>query len=51
MNFFIPLGKGNVTTYEWIYGEPPLKIEEPQMNIIIEDNDFQEDNGVVSLIY
>lgn len=28
---------GNVTTYEWKYGEPPLKIEEPPLNIKFED--------------
>lgn len=28
---------GNSTTYEWTYGEPPLKIEEPPLNIVFED--------------
>ncbi|XP_076294853.1 CDK5 regulatory subunit-associated protein 3 [Lasioglossum baleicum] len=25
--------KGNTTTYEWIYGEPPLSISEPPLNV------------------
>ena len=28
-NYFIE--KGNVTTYEWKYGEPPLKVELPEL--------------------
>lgn len=28
---------GDVTTYEWIYGEAPCKIEEPQLDIILEE--------------
>ncbi|KAK7068949.1 Protein of unknown function (DUF773) [Halocaridina rubra] len=35
---------GNVTTYEYIYGEAPCKIEEPQLDIILED-DADNENG------
>ncbi|PNF20855.1 CDK5 regulatory subunit-associated protein 3 [Cryptotermes secundus] len=40
---------GNVTTYEWKYGEPPLKIEEPPLNIRFEyetDNAHADDNAI-----
>ncbi|XP_015606068.1 CDK5RAP3-like protein isoform X2 [Cephus cinctus] len=30
---------GNVTTYEWTYGEPPLSIMEPPLNINFDDED------------
>lgn len=47
---------GNTTTYEWKYGEPPLKIVEPPLNIKFEDDndnaqaddntiDFGDSNG------
>jgi len=47
---------GNTTTYEWKYGEPPLKIVEPPLNIQFEDDtdntqaddstiDFGDGNG------
>ncbi|XP_064097632.1 CDK5 regulatory subunit-associated protein 3-like [Macrobrachium nipponense] len=29
---------GNVTTYEWTYGEPPCQIEEPKLDIELEDD-------------
>ncbi|KAG7203765.1 hypothetical protein KM043_013788 [Ampulex compressa] len=32
------IDKGNTTTYEWIYGEAPLSIVEPLLNISSEDN-------------
>ncbi|KAJ9598386.1 hypothetical protein L9F63_010908, partial [Diploptera punctata] len=43
---------GNTTTYEWTYGEPPLKIEEPPLNIVDEGEiDFGDlDNGNVNEI-
>ncbi|XP_068216129.1 CDK5 regulatory subunit-associated protein 3 [Palaemon carinicauda] len=28
---------GNVTTYEWKYGEPPCQIEEPKLDIVLDD--------------
>ncbi|KAG7172176.1 CDK5 regulatory subunit-associated protein 3-like, partial [Homarus americanus] len=28
---------GNVTTYEWLYGEAPCSIEEPQLDIVLTD--------------
>ncbi|XP_066589774.1 CDK5RAP3 protein homolog [Prorops nasuta] len=31
--------KGNTTTYEWIYQEPPLSIEEPPLNISFSEDD------------
>jgi hypothetical protein len=41
-----------VTTYEWKYGEPPLKIEEPPLNIKFEDEtgDTHADDNAVSMI-
>jgi hypothetical protein len=40
-----------VTTYEWKYGEPPLKIEEPPLNIKFEDetDDTHRDDNAVSM--
>ncbi|XP_037779310.1 CDK5 regulatory subunit-associated protein 3-like [Penaeus monodon] len=37
---------GNVTTYEWTYGEPPCQIEEPQIEIDLDD-DQKEDAGEI----
>nr|CAG4646332.1 EOG090X07S9 [Macrothrix elegans] len=34
---------GNTTVYEWRYGEPPLKIEEPQLLIETEPDPVAED--------
>ncbi|XP_076249403.1 CDK5RAP3 protein homolog isoform X2 [Calliopsis andreniformis] len=34
--------KGNTTAYEWIYGEPPLSIMEPPLNISSDDDDLEE---------
>ncbi|XP_076034659.1 CDK5 regulatory subunit-associated protein 3 isoform X2 [Oratosquilla oratoria] len=31
--------RGNVTTYEWTYGEPPIRVEEPKVEINVEDDD------------
>nr|CAG4640940.1 EOG090X07S9 [Eulimnadia texana] len=36
---------GNTTTYEWRYGEPPVKIEEPQLLIDIEDDNAAPESG------
>ncbi|XP_046407506.1 CDK5 regulatory subunit-associated protein 3 [Ischnura elegans] len=36
---------GNVTTYEWMYGEPPLKIEEPQLDIAFDDEEKVVENN------
>ncbi|XP_033332884.1 CDK5 regulatory subunit-associated protein 3 [Megalopta genalis] len=33
--------KGNTTTYEWIYGEPPLSINEPPLNINTDNDDLE----------
>jgi hypothetical protein len=40
-----------VTTYEWKYREPPLKIEEPPLNIRFEDetDDAHADDNAVSM--
>nr|XP_012137613.1 PREDICTED: CDK5 regulatory subunit-associated protein 3 [Megachile rotundata] len=32
------IDKGNTTTYEWMYGEPPLSISEPPLNISFDDD-------------
>ena len=37
---------GNTTTYEWKYGEPPLKIEETPLNVVFEDENDANDNAV-----
>nr|CAG4644037.1 EOG090X07S9 [Lepidurus arcticus] len=37
---------GNTTTYEWRYGEAPLKIEEPPINIQLEDETSVVDNQI-----
>lgn len=34
--------KGNTTTYEWIYREPPLSISEPPLNINFENVDLEK---------
>jgi hypothetical protein len=46
-----PTEHGNVTTYEWKYGEPPLKVEEPPLNIEFEDeaDDTSADDNAVSM--
>ena len=36
------IDKGNTTTYEWMYGEPPLSINEPPLNISFDDNDSEK---------
>lgn len=36
------IDKGNTTTYEWIYGEAPLSIVEPPLNINTDDDNSQE---------
>ncbi|XP_011298825.1 CDK5 regulatory subunit-associated protein 3 [Fopius arisanus] len=33
------IDKGNTTTYEWTYGEAPLSIVEPPLNINLDDED------------
>ncbi|XP_071443641.1 CDK5 regulatory subunit-associated protein 3 isoform X2 [Hetaerina americana] len=35
---------GNVTTYEWMYGEPPLQIEEPQLDVQFDDEEQVDQN-------
>ena len=34
--------KGNTTTYEWIYGEPPLSISEPPLNTTFDSSNLEE---------
>ncbi|KZC07753.1 CDK5 regulatory subunit-associated protein 3, partial [Dufourea novaeangliae] len=36
------IDKGNTTTYEWIYGEPPLSVNEPPLNISIDNDDLEK---------
>lgn len=36
------IDKGNTTTYEWIYREPPLSISEPPLNINFENVDLEK---------
>lgn len=43
------LDKGNTTTYEWTYGEVPLSVTEPSLNIDI--NEEVEENDEVSIFY
>lgn len=35
--------RGNVTTYEWMHGEPPLSVEEPQIDFGEEDDKEEEE--------
>ncbi|XP_078036546.1 CDK5 regulatory subunit-associated protein 3 [Augochlora pura] len=35
------IDKGNTTTYEWIYGEPPLSINEPPLDINTDNDDLE----------
>lgn len=43
--FIVYLDKGNTTTYEWRYGEPPLSVAEPTLNFdFTDDNDDSEKN-------
>ncbi|KOC65049.1 CDK5 regulatory subunit-associated protein 3, partial [Habropoda laboriosa] len=39
---YINLDKGNTTTYEWIYGEAPLSVSEPPLNISLENDDLRK---------
>ncbi|KAJ1520518.1 hypothetical protein ONE63_003641 [Megalurothrips usitatus] len=34
--------RGNTTTYEWIHKEKPLRIEEPPLNIALDDEDEKQ---------
>ncbi|XP_043464206.1 CDK5 regulatory subunit-associated protein 3 [Leptopilina heterotoma] len=36
--------KGNTTTYEWIYGEPPLSVIETPLDISLDDESQFDDN-------
>nr|XP_031838396.1 CDK5 regulatory subunit-associated protein 3 [Nomia melanderi] len=36
------IDKGNTTTYEWIYGEPPLSVSEPSLDINTDDHDMEK---------
>lgn len=36
------LEKGNTTTYEWIYGEPPLSISEPPLSTTFDSSNLEE---------
>jgi hypothetical protein len=44
LNFVIE--KGNLTTYEWKHGEPPLKIEPPELNYSFEEESEDAEGGV-----
>ena len=43
LNFL--MSKGNVTTYEWVHGEPPLEIVEPQLDF----GDDEENAGAAEI--
>lgn len=43
LNYFHDAGNGNTTTYEWVYKEKPLKVEEPSLNIPIEEEGKKND--------
>lgn len=48
--FFQFVEKGNVTTYEWKYGEPPLKVEPPIVNYEFDEGPTtSESNDVLDL--
>ncbi|KOX75784.1 CDK5 regulatory subunit-associated protein 3, partial [Melipona quadrifasciata] len=36
------IDKGNTTTYEWVYGEAPLLISEPPLNINLDNEDLEK---------
>lgn len=38
---------GNTTTYEWTYGEPPLKVEEPALTIDLDGEVTNDDNDAI----
>ena len=40
---------GNTTVYEWRYGEPPLRIEEPPLLIDVESKETVEEDQVSHL--
>ncbi|CAL7938675.1 unnamed protein product [Xylocopa violacea] len=44
------IDKGNTTTYEWVYGEAPLSVSEPPLNIDL-DNDDSEKKKVEDTAY
>lgn len=49
-DFYILIEHGNTTVYEWRYGEPPLRIEEPPLLINVEpEATTAESNDVVCL--
>ena len=37
--------EGNVTTYQWKYGEKPISVEEPRWDVLLEDEDNVENDG------
>ncbi|KAK3926479.1 CDK5 regulatory subunit-associated protein 3 [Frankliniella fusca] len=37
---------GNTTTYEWIHKEKPLRVEEPAINISVEDEEEKKDDVI-----
>ncbi|CAK9823607.1 CDK5RAP3-like protein [Anthophora retusa] len=36
------IDKGNTTTYEWTYGEAPLSVSEPPLNINLENDELEK---------
>ena len=40
------IDRGNVTTYEWTYGEPPLSVEEPKLDFGDDDEKAEAADGV-----
>jgi len=51
INFVLIAEKGNVTTYEWKNGEPPLKIELPELDYSFngEERSVAEENPHLDL--
>ncbi len=43
------ISRGNVTTYEWIHGEPPLVVEEPKIDLgeELEDQEVTDKNDEI----
>jgi len=44
---FFLLDKGNITTYEWKYGEPPVQVEVPDLGYAFEPPPVDEDAGEI----
>ena len=41
--------RGNVTTYEWVHGEPPLTIEEPKLDFGDDENNETDNDATANV--